>query len=90
MMLLMNVHRAPNREPELSPKALDKALYDATLVHLEKLEREKADLEAEVKRHPNEAKKLSDHEEQIRQTRQLLAELGKKVGAPAQGPLAPE
>jgi hypothetical protein len=90
LMLLMTVHRAPNREPELSPKALNKALYDATLVHLEKLEREKADLEAEVKRHPNEARKLSEHEEQIRQTRQMLAMLAKKVGARAKETQGPE
>lgn len=81
LMLLTTVHRAPNRESELSPKALNKALYDATLVHLEELEREKTNLEVEVKRHSNEASKLSDHEEQIRQTRQMLAALAKKVGA---------
>jgi hypothetical protein len=90
LMLLMTVQRAPNREPELSQKALNKALYNATLVHLKKLEREKAEREAEVKRHPNEASKLSEREEQIKQTRQMLAALGKKVGAPAQEPQAPK
>jgi hypothetical protein len=72
-LTLLMTRGAPNPRPEISERALDKALYDATLVHLKKLQRQRTDLETQAKKDPNQAAKLSDHEQQILQTREMLA-----------------
>lgn len=79
MTILLN--RAIHPQPRNSQHELDRALYDATVDYLRKEERQKAVLESEAKHDPKgSAAKLTEQTARVRQAREMVAALAKKIG----------